>query len=57
MEKEACVNCRFFVPDAEQPHCSVPIWMGAELFKTHYTRPESKCAMYEPQKAEERQEP
>lgn len=47
MENIQCSNCRYFVPDDVQPRCAVPIWVGAELYKIHYTCPESRCALYE----------
>ena len=52
MEK-ICRNCRFFIADGEQSRCTVPIWMGGDFYREHYVQPNSWCAMFEKEKAEE----
>ena len=47
MRAEKCETCRYFIPDDDAPRCSVPIWVNADLYRTHYTERNQWCALYE----------
>lgn len=43
---ETCENCKFYHGD--NGVCSVPLWIGAELYRGRYAKPEDPaCGIFE----------